>query len=44
MNKSNDFRGDVAKALNEVVIDNEGERMWICSDIDFCNGQLTINN
>ncbi|MEL7330911.1 MAG: alpha-D-ribose 1-methylphosphonate 5-phosphate C-P-lyase PhnJ, partial [Cyanobacteria bacterium J06560_2] len=25
--------------LDEVVIDNEGGRMWICSDTDYCSRQ-----
>ena len=31
------FCGTTDSYLDEVVIDNEGGRMWICSDTDYCN-------
>ena len=43
-NKACEFCGSTDSYLDEVVIDNEGTRMWICSDTDYCNGQLIINS
>ena len=37
--KACEFCGATDSYLDEVVTDNEGGRMWICSDTDFCNGQ-----
>ena len=42
--KACEFCGATDSYLDEVVIDNEGGRMWICSDTDYCNGQLTMDN
>lgn len=36
-NKACEFCGSTGSYLDEVVIDNEGTKMWICSDTDFCN-------
>jgi len=34
--KACEFCGATDSYLDEVVIDNEGGRMWICSDTDYC--------
>ncbi len=31
------FCGSKESYLDEVVLDNQGNRMWICSDTDYCN-------
>jgi alpha-D-ribose 1-methylphosphonate 5-phosphate C-P lyase len=36
-NKAREFCGAKDSYLDEVVTDNEGGRMWICSDTDYCN-------
>ena len=36
-NKPCEFCGATDTYLDEVVIDNDGKRMWICSDTDYCN-------
>jgi alpha-D-ribose 1-methylphosphonate 5-phosphate C-P lyase len=33
------FCGSSESYLDEVVVDDRGERMWICSDTDFCAGR-----
>jgi alpha-D-ribose 1-methylphosphonate 5-phosphate C-P lyase len=38
-NKACEFCGSTKSYLDEVLIDNQGGKMWICSDTDFCNGQ-----
>jgi alpha-D-ribose 1-methylphosphonate 5-phosphate C-P lyase len=38
-NKACEFCGSTKSYLDEVLIDNQGRKMWICSDTDFCNGQ-----
>ena len=38
-NKACEFCGATDSYLDEVLIDNQGGKMWICSDTDFCNGQ-----
>ncbi len=43
-NKVCQFCSSTESYLDEVVTDNQGTRMWICSDTDYCNGQLTMNN
>jgi alpha-D-ribose 1-methylphosphonate 5-phosphate C-P lyase len=35
--KSCEFCGSKDSYLDEVVLDNQGNRMWICSDTDYCN-------
>jgi alpha-D-ribose 1-methylphosphonate 5-phosphate C-P lyase len=35
--KSCEFCGSNDSYLDEVVLDNQGNRMWICSDTDYCN-------
>ncbi|MGK7952846.1 MAG: alpha-D-ribose 1-methylphosphonate 5-phosphate C-P-lyase PhnJ [Xenococcaceae cyanobacterium] len=36
-NKACELCGSTDSYLDEVLIDNEGGKMWICSDTDFCN-------
>lgn len=36
-NKACEFCGSTESYLDEVVIDDQGGRMWICSDTDYCN-------
>jgi alpha-D-ribose 1-methylphosphonate 5-phosphate C-P lyase len=35
--KACQFCGSTESYLDEVVINNRGDRMWICSDTDYCN-------
>jgi alpha-D-ribose 1-methylphosphonate 5-phosphate C-P lyase len=35
--KACEFCGSTASYLDEVVIDDRGGRLWICSDTDYCN-------
>ncbi|MEA5551222.1 alpha-D-ribose 1-methylphosphonate 5-phosphate C-P-lyase PhnJ [Anabaena cylindrica UHCC 0172] len=37
--KACEFCGSQESFLDEVVIDDQGGRMWICSDTDYCNHQ-----
>ncbi|AFZ58578.1 alpha-D-ribose 1-methylphosphonate 5-phosphate C-P-lyase PhnJ [Anabaena cylindrica FACHB-243] len=37
--KTCEFCGSQESFLDEVVIDDQGGRMWICSDTDYCNHQ-----
>jgi alpha-D-ribose 1-methylphosphonate 5-phosphate C-P lyase len=39
--KACELCGSTESYLDEVVIDDEGGRMWICSDTDFCRGVMT---
>lgn len=32
-----EFCGATDTYLDEVVIDDQGSRLWICSDTDYCN-------
>ena len=32
-----EFCGSTESYLDEVVIDNDGGRLWICSDTDYCS-------
>ncbi|MEB3337727.1 MAG: alpha-D-ribose 1-methylphosphonate 5-phosphate C-P-lyase PhnJ [Leptolyngbyaceae bacterium] len=32
-----EFCGSTESFLDEVVLDNQGKRLWICSDTDYCN-------
>ena len=34
--KACDFCGSTESYLDEIVINNEGDRLWICSDTDYC--------
>ena len=44
-NKACEFCGSKDSYLDEVVLDNQGNRMWICSDTDYCNQhQLSVAN
>ena len=38
-NKACELCGATDSYLDEVLIDNEGRKMWICSDTDFCNSR-----
>ena len=31
------FCGSQTSYLNEVIVDNQGNRLWMCSDTDYCN-------
>lgn len=37
--KACEFCGSTESYLDEVVTDNDGGRLWICSDTDFCQGR-----
>ncbi|MEO0888251.1 MAG: alpha-D-ribose 1-methylphosphonate 5-phosphate C-P-lyase PhnJ, partial [Cyanobacteria bacterium J06648_10] len=37
--KACEFCGATDSYLDEVVTDNEGGRLWICSDTDYCGGR-----
>ncbi|MBF2016937.1 MAG: alpha-D-ribose 1-methylphosphonate 5-phosphate C-P-lyase PhnJ [Rivularia sp. T60_A2020_040] len=39
-----EFCGSKESYLDEVLIDNEGGRMWICSDTDYCNQHRILEN
>ncbi len=42
--KACEFCGSRESYLDEVLIDNEGGRMWICSDTDYCNRRRGSKN
>jgi alpha-D-ribose 1-methylphosphonate 5-phosphate C-P lyase len=39
-----EFCGSTESYLDEVVIDNNGKRMWICSDTDYCQQQQKLKS
>ncbi|NJM17890.1 MAG: alpha-D-ribose 1-methylphosphonate 5-phosphate C-P-lyase PhnJ [Richelia sp. RM2_1_2] len=39
-----EFCGSKDSYLDEVLIDNEGGRIWICSDTDYCNQHRILEN
>lgn len=43
-NHSCEFCGSTESYLDEIVINDRGERMWICSDTDFCNRKQPNRN
>lgn len=40
--KACEFCGSTESYLDEVVIDNQGTRMWICSDTDYCDRRQSV--
>ncbi len=42
--KACEFCGSTESYLDEVVIDNQGNRMWICSDTHYCQHQQQLNH
>jgi alpha-D-ribose 1-methylphosphonate 5-phosphate C-P lyase len=43
-NQACEFCGSTESYLDEVVINNEGKRMWICSDTDYCQQQQKLKS
>jgi alpha-D-ribose 1-methylphosphonate 5-phosphate C-P lyase len=43
-NQPCEFCGSTESYLDEVVINNEGTRMWICSDTDYCQQQQKLKS
>ena len=39
-----EFCGSKDSYLDEVVIDDQGNRMWICSDTDYCHQRQQASN
>jgi len=37
--KACEFCGSTTSYLDEVVTNDQGDRLWICSDTDYCNGR-----
>lgn len=42
--RSCEFCGSRESYLDEVVLDDKGERLWICSDTDYCSKQQEKQN
>lgn len=42
--KACEFCGSTESYLDEVVLNNQGDRLWICSDTDYCNQRQSSPN